>query len=214
MFREKLAGFVGLKAMYIALVSVLIGAATVGGTVAIVRHNRPKQDFIPVETSENTSENGSEATDAVVVDTVDTSASKDAISVSEADKGKSSLSEKDTVAEPAGDKALQYIKEYDKLTEEYERKKAELEAETSAPNWDKVYKPMSIVRDWHETDEEYSLRQVQLEKENESCRIEWESESASVETQKEKADNSKKQLKQLEARYFQDVSALKARYGI
>lgn len=201
MFKEKLAAFIGSKAMYITLSSVLAVGLAITGTVIGVNNHRHKQDFIPVEntqTIEDTTELSAEST------TEDTTADTTVATTAAPKKA----------SEPSGDKALQYIKEYDKLTAEYETKKAELENQTSeyaqCPPFIKIAKMAGD----KESEEERLKRISEVESINASRKAVWEAESASNAEEQAKSDNAKKQLAELKNQYNKDVTALKAKYGI
>lgn len=127
---------------------------------------------------------------------------------------KSSPQAKAPNGEPAGDKALQYLAEYDKLTEEYERKRAELEKELKYVKEPVKPKAQGVIRDPNISDEEYQREKEKVEKENESRMAVYESECASVEKANQHSKEIEKQLDALDAQYEKDVAALKARYGI
>lgn len=201
--KEKfLAFFTGKagKAAYMIAVSAAVCAVAVVSTVVVVHNNNQKLNTALESLSALTSESESES-----VTEPSTEAEQTQAVSAQAANGSSG----------GGDKAIQYLAEYNRLTEEYEKKRAALEQQTSVPEWNKVYVDAVAVTklNW-ETDEEYEQRLSEVASANESRRNDYEAESASVAAVQEKANAAKSQLEKLEAQYQKDLAALKAKYGV
>ena len=201
--KEKfLAFFTGKagKAAYIIAASAAICAVAVVSTVVVVHNNNQKLNTALESLSALTSESESES-----VTEPSTEAGQTQAVSAQAANGSSD----------GGDKAIQYLAEYNRLTEEYEKKRAALEQQTSVPNWNKVYSDdVAVTKLYWETDEEYEQRLSEVAAENESRKNAYEAESASVAAVQEKANAAKSQLEKLEAQYQKDLAALKAKYGV
>lgn len=204
------------KSIYIAVTSAVVcGAVVIGSAVAVHNHNQE------IQTENTASEN--------ITETVTESATE-GVSVTEGN---------DTTApaqpannEPIGDRALQYLAEYNRITEEYERKRAELDKQSSASNigvtrslGPKPVREIFYDRSPSMSDEDVAKIQAELDAEYESRVAAWEEESIAVaeenriEMQKlaeeeARLDKVHKQLQALEEQYEKDVAALKAQYGI
>lgn len=194
------------KSIYIAVASsVVCAAVVVGSVVAVHNHNQSIK-------AENT-------TAESVTETVTESTTED-ISVTEGN---------DTTAparpannEPTGDPALQYLAEYNRITEEYEAKREELNAQiptvVALPDFSKTHaKPMGSRLPEGASPEE----QQKALAEDEQALAEWESESIRYEQQVQKNEEAEKlskelqkQIDDLDAQYEKDIAALKTRYGI
>lgn len=187
--KEKMLSFFAKKGIYLTIASVIVCGTAVISSVVVIHNNNKKIDAA-LESLAVISSTQEDST----VDTTD------------------NISEDSTVApknqnEPSGDKALQYIKEYDKLTAEYEAKKEKLEEQTSAPIFTKIYDPMTIDGFSPEVQEKLKEQIIEYSKE-------YESESASAAEAQAKANDAKNQLEKLKTQYKKDVAALKAKYGI
>lgn len=205
------------KSIYIAVASAVVCGVAVITTVVIVHNNNQRLDTALESLNEQT------ATLA------QTESATEGVSVTEGN---------DTTAptqaannEPAGDRALQYLAEYDRITAEYEKKRAELVAQTAVTrvaltaSSSNLREPQSRAQFWNETSEEYAAYLKEYEKELQqyeaSSRAEEESrrraeEEAKMKTAEEQArvENVQKQINALDAQYEKDVAALKAQYGI
>lgn len=199
--KEKfLAFFTGKagKAAYMIAASAAICAVAVVSTVVVVHNNNQKLNTALESLSALTSESES-------VTEPSTEAEQTQAVSAQAANGSSG----------GGDKAIQYLAEYNRLTEEYEKKRAALEQQTSVPEWNKVYADaVAAEKPYWESDEEYAQRLSEVAAENESRRNDYEAESASVAAVQEKANSAKSQLKKLEEQYQKDLAALKAKYGV
>lgn len=204
--KEKfLAFFTGKagKAAYIIAASAAVCAVAVVSTVVVVHNNNQKLNTALESLSALTSESESES-----VTKPSTEAEQTQTGSAQAANGSSGGSKQE-------DKAIQYLAEYNRLTEEYEKKRAALEQQTSVPNWNKVYSDdIAVTKLYGETDEEYKQRLSEVAAENESRKNAYEAESASVAAVQEKANAAKTQLEKLEAQYQKDLAALKAKYGV
>lgn len=208
------------KSVYIAIASAVVCGAVVITSTVIVHNNNQKIDSVleGLSASENVSELSSENLTE---------------SVSTSDKN----TQQNANGEPAGDKALQYLAEYDKLTAEYQAKRAELEKISNSAVLKKVItenissKPQRKI--WNGSPntpkEEIEKRQKELDLEYERQLKIWENESQSVAqsaaiareeeeqrviNEQTRIDNAKKQLVALDESYEKDVTALKEKYGI
>lgn len=201
--KEKfLAFFTGKagKAAYIIAASAAVCAVAVVSTVVVVHNNNQKLNTALESLSALTSESESESV------TEPSTEAEQAQAVSPQTANGSS---------GGGDKAIQYLAEYNRLTEEYEKKRAALEQQTSVPEWNKVYSDaVAAEKPYWESDEEYAQRLSEVASANESRRNDYEAESASVAAVQEKANSAKSQLKKLEEQYQKDLAALKAKYGV
>lgn len=206
--KEKfLAFFTGKagKAAYIIAASAAVCAVAVVSTVVVVHNNNQKLNTALESLSALTSE--SESENESVTEPSTEAEQTQAVSPQTAN-GSSGGSKQE-------DKAIQYLAEYNRLTEEYEKKRAALEQQTSVPNWNKVYSDdVAVTKLYWETDEEYEQRLSEVAAENESRKNAYEAESASVAAVQEKANAAKSQLEKLEAQYQKDLAALKAKYGV
>lgn len=189
------------KAVYISIAAAVVCGAVVITSTVIVHNNNQKIDSVleSLAASESVSESVAESLTESVSD------------VNNTDLGAQA---KAPNGEPAGDKALQYLAEYDKLTAEYQAKRAELEKELKYVKEPVKPKSQGIVKDPDISDEEYQREQEKVEKENESRMAVYESECASVEAVHQHTKEVEKQIDALDAQYEKDVAALKARYGI
>ena len=203
------------KSIYIAVASAVVcGAVVIGSAVAVHNHNQEIQ---------------MENTDSESVTETVTESATEGVSVTEGN---------DTTAptqaannEPAGDRALQYLAEYDRITEEYEKKRAELEKETQTVIPKSVQidnpKPQRIIYSGNSTEsaEDIAQKQAALDAEYERQLEEWEKTSQEIsqaqyeldkeyENNKAKVDEARKELDSLNAQYEKDIAALKERYGI
>ena len=212
------------KAVYISIASAVVCGAVVITSTVIIHNNNQKIDSVleSLSASESVAELSSESVTE---------------SVSDVGNADSDAQAKAANGEPAGDKALQYLAEYNKLTEEYEKKRAELAKQVyDVPR--KKAKQLSTPQkperwDWNgwdgDTAEDISRKQQEYDEKYERELKEWEKESQSIEqankaeaakveseyaSEKAKVDEAQRKLDALDAQYEKDVAALKARYGI
>lgn len=207
------------KSIYISIAAAVVCGAVVITSTVIVHNNNQKIDSIQ-ESLSALQENITESAPESVTE-----------SVSDADNTDSGVQAKAQNGEPTGDKALQYLAEYDKLTAEYERKRAELAQETLMTATKRKAtahpEPHSRARlqggagNYLETEEEYNSYLAEFQKQH----SQWEQESRQAEIEeseaqrkadeeKARAAEAKRKLDALDAQYEKDVAALKARYGI
>lgn len=229
--KEKfLAFFTGKagKAAYIIAASAAVCAVAVVSTVVVVHNNNQKLNTALESLSALTSQSESES-----VTEPSTEAEQTQTVSAQAANGSSG----------DGDKAIQYLAEYNRLTEEYEKKRAALSEdlvctvtkqtvqEFTDPFPQKV-KPKYPTKYWSETNEAYAARVEQYKKDlasweeeshayevavsvEESKAAEREKEAQSrVAEEKKRVENAQKRLDELDAQYKKDIEALKQKYGI
>lgn len=210
--KEKfLAFFTGKagKAAYIIAASAAICAVAVVSTVVVVHNNNQKLNTALESLSALTSESENESESVTEPST-------------EAEQTQTVSAQAANGSSGGGDKAIQYLAEYNRLTEEYEKKRAELMENyptVTAIRSKLTKKPerITVVNDpsWQES----------LDQEYESRLSVWESESAAYSedvSRKEKANQEAERLANeinqkvsaLDTQYKKDVEALKQRYGI
>lgn len=231
--KEKfLAFFTGKagKAAYIIAASAAICAVAVVSTVVVVHNNNQKLNTALESLSALTSESENESESVTEPST-------------EAEQTQTVSAQAANGSSGGGDKAIQYLAEYNRLTEEYEKKRAALSEdlvctvtkqtvqEFTDPFPQKV-KPKYPTKYWSETDEAYAARVEQYKKDLAS----WEEESHAYEVavsveeskaaerekeaqsraaeEKKRVENAQKRLDELDAQYKKDVEALKQKYGI
>ncbi len=201
------------KALYISIAAAVVCGAVVITSVVVVHNNNQKIDAVLESLSASES----------VTETVTESVTE---SVSVSDNTESQPQAKAANNEPAGDKALQYLAEYNALTEEYQKKRAELEKQAVEPNipmrpLDERPTRKTLRMMQGESEENFSKRQAKADEEYSRQLSEWEvvsSNNIAAEQEynlnKAKSDEAKRKLEVLEAQYQQDVANLKAKYGI
>lgn len=220
--KEKLSKLFKMKSFYISVASVALCGAVTAASVIIVHNNNRKLDAALA---------GLNDTKTAAQNIEDT-----AVVLNEQGNGNDS---KDGQGE---DKAIQYLAEYDRITAEYEKNKAELNQFLFVTNIDNDEipttaaplrsKPNKSDRYWGWTDEQYSEYLDQYEKDLAA----WEEESrqydisvsaaeskraaeeASIQAEyaknKAKTEKVQKQLDQLELQYKNDIEKLKNQYGV
>ncbi len=206
------------KTIYISIAAAVVCGAVVITSTVIVHNNNQKIDSVleSLAASESVAELSSESVTE---------------SISDTDNTDSGAQAKAQNGEPAGDKALQYLAEYDKLTKEYERKRAELVAQTptmkSIPLKPISEKPQRKIYygSPSESSESIAKKQAELDAEYERELAKWENENAKYEReislQEQKNDDARgngeklqQQIAELDTQYEKDIAALKERYGI
>ena len=200
------------KSIYIAVTSAVVCGVAVITTVVVVHNNNQRLDTALESLNEQT---------ATMAQTE--SATED-VSVTEGNNNTTTPAQAAN-NEPAGDRALEYIAEYERITAEYEKKRAELVAQTmltvTKPFKSSLYEPVSRAQFWKETSEEYSAyikeyeeKLQQYEKASqaeEESRREVEKKAAE---ERERVEEAQKQIDALDAQYEKDITALKTQYGI
>ncbi len=212
------------KSIYISIAAAVVCGAVVITSVVVVHDKNKKMDAVLESLSASES----------VTETVTESVTE---SVSVSDNTESQPQAKAANNEPAGDKALQYLAEYDKLTAEYKAKRAELEKQIYDVSKKVATTYMTPTKperwEWNgwygDTEEDISRKQKEYDEKYERELKEWEQESRSIEqannaekekiekeyaSEKAKVDEAQRQLNALDAQYQKDVAALKAKYGI
>lgn len=179
------------KSVYIAIASAVVCGAVVITSTVIVHNNNQKIDSVleGLSASENVSELSSESL-------------TESISASE-----NINTQQNANGEPTGDKALQYLAEYDKLTNEYQKKREKLLSDNQ--------NLLSILTtDYHLQKAQVTgtaSKDISLQAELDA---EYESRKRELESQESKAQEVQKQIDALDSQYEKDVEALKTRYGI
>lgn len=231
--KEKfLAFFTGKagKAAYIIAASAAVCAVAVVSTVVVVHNNNQKLNTALESLSALTSESESES-----VTEPSTEVEQTQTVSAQAANGSSGGNKQE-------DKAIQYLAEYNRLTEEYEKKRAALSEDLvcTAKGYNTVTKkqlfntprPLYPIKNGSETDEQFTLRIEQYKKdlaaweeasraydvsvsveESKAAEREKEAQSRAAEERK-RAENAQKQLNELDAQYKKDVETLKQKYGI
>lgn len=203
------------KSVYVSVVSaVLCGAVAVTSTVVV--HNKNKK------------------IDSILKNTVSSSSTTESVTESAlSTESKSAESSVEAVpnTESANDKAMQYLKEHEKITAEYKKKRAELSEKISPiPKITRTKfpsKPQLRPRsqggggNWLETEEEYASYVAQYELnlkkwEEESIAYSIENSKADEQIQQHKTEQEKiqNQIEQLDEKYNRDIENLKKQYGI
>lgn len=191
------------KSIYIAVASAVVCGVAVITTVVIVHNNNQKLDTALESLNEQTAT------------LTQTESATEGVSVTEGNDTTAPVQAANN--EPAGDRALEYLAEYNRITEEYEAKREELNAQI--PTLVDIYlspEPGKPNTDGYSPDVQEKLLAVY-----EQSLSEWESESVRYEQQVQKnaeaeklSQELQKQIDNLDAQYEKDIAALKARYGI
>lgn len=193
------------KSIYISIAAAVVCGAVVITSTVIVHNNNQKMDSVleGLSTSENVSELSSESLTESI-------SASDNIS-----------SQQNASGEPAGDKALQYLTEYDKLTAEYEAKRAELVKQRDSVPYDLVTEALREAPTYSKSNVHINWQEEYISEVHK-----WEDESrtydASVSVavsqakaqQEDRQSTVQKQIDELDAQYQKEVAALKARYGV
>lgn len=230
--KEKfLAFFTGKagKAAYMIAVSAAVCAVAVVSTVVVVHNNNQKLNTALESLSALTSESENERESVTEPST-------------EAEQTQTVSAQAANGSSGGGDKAIQYLAKYNRLTEEYEKKRAALSEDLvcTAKGYNTITKkqlfntprPLYPVRSGSETDEQFANRVEQYRKnlaaweeasraydvsvsveESKAAEREKEAQSRAAE-EKKRVENAQKQLDELDAQYKKDVEALKQKYGI
>lgn len=189
------------KSIYISIASAVVCGAVVITSTVIVHNNNQKIDSVLESLSESES-----------VSELSSESASESVSASDEETIQSQAQTPNN--EPAGDKALQYLAEYDKLTAEYQAKRAELTAKTiTHVESPRPQKPL-LNAGLNDSSEDISRKQAELNSEYERILANWEESSSVLALEREQAELASSQLEQLKIQYEKDVSALKARYGI
>lgn len=192
------------KSIYIAVTSAVVCGVAVVTTVVVVHNNNQKLDTALESLNEQTA---TMAQTEIVTESVSTT-----------EGNNTTAPARPANNEPTGDPALQYLAEYDRITEEYEAKREELNAQIPtlvdiylSPEPGEPVLPVGASPD----DRQKALAEY------EQYHAEWESESIRYEQQVQKNEEAEKlskelqkQIDDLDAQYEKDIAALKTRYGI
>lgn len=179
------------KTIYISIASAVVCGAVVIPSAVAVYNNNQKMDKMQESLS---------ALQETVTESVTETVTE---SVFDTDNTESSPQTKAPNGEPAGDKAVQYLAEYDKLTAEYQSKKSELEKELKSIKEPTVPALQGVIKSPNISDEEYQLVSKKVEEEDESRRAVYESECVSANQHSKEIE---KQLKALDKQYEKDIS--------
>lgn len=230
--KEKfLAFFTGKagKSAYMIAVSAAVCAVAVVSTVVVVHNNNQKLNTALESLSALTSESENERESVTEPST-------------EAEQTQTVSAQAANGSSGGGDKAIQYLAEYNRLTEEYEKKRAALSEDLvcTAKGYNTITKkqlfntprPLYPIRNGSETDEQFTRRIEQYKKdlsvwedasraydvsvsveESKAAEREKEAQSRAAE-EKKRVENAQKQLDELDAQYKKDIEALKQKYGI
>ena len=230
--KEKfLAFFTGKagKAAYMIAVSAAVCAVAVVSTVVVVHNNNQKLNTALESLSALTSESENERESVTEPST-------------EAEQTQTVSAQAANGSSGGGDKAIQYLAEYNRLTEEYEKKRAALSEDLvcTAKGYNTITKkqlfntprPLYPIRNGSETDEQFTRRIEQYKKdlsvwedasraydvsvsveESKAAEREKEAQSRAAE-EKKRVENAQKQLDELDAQYKKDIETLKQKYGI
>ncbi len=189
------------KSVYISAVSAVL-CGTVAVTSTVVVHNKNKKiDSILNNTvsSGSTTESVTESILSTENSTLqNTSSATSAVSLS-AETQSTKPTEKGTSTELASDNAIQYLKEYEKLTNEYNRKRSILEEQTQ------TYKHLTM-EPFDKTDSNYDELMSEYNKMNEY--------NADVDKKNKTAEKAIEQINTLDNQYKKDIENLKTKYGI
>lgn len=188
------------KSVYVSVVSaVLCGAVAVTSTVVV--HNKNKKiDSILKNTVSSSSTTESVTESALSTENKSAETSSEIASNSSFTKIQSTKStEKLVNSEPANDNAIQYLKEHEKLTDEYNRKRSILEEQTQ------IYAHLTMEH-FDETDSNYNELLSESNKVNEY--------NADVDKKNKKAEEAIEQINNLDNQYKKDIENLKTKYGI
>ncbi len=191
---NKLMEFLKAKSLQIAITSVSVCLVVGVSAGAIIHSNNKKLETVLNELSnssitESITESSSETT------TESTTESSTNVSTTV----KKKITTTTTTTEPAGDRTIQYLAEYERITNEYEKKRAELEEQTQL-YVSYTLRPFDGTPDEYES---YSLAEKEMNEHN--------SKVAEKNTEAEKA---KEKIDKLDTEYEKDIENLKREYGI
>ncbi len=194
---KKLLEFFSGKSTQISIISVaLCLVIAVSAGVAIHNNNKRVENALNALSSTSTTEGVSESTGETETSTESTTETT----------SKKQNKTTATVTEPAGDRTAQYIAEYNRITKEYEEKRAQIEvAEPS------LYTPGYKYTDaynGHGTKEQYESSCKEISEYNSSLDRDYsELYSSCIEYKEER-------LKKLDEQYENDIRELKREFGI
>lgn len=185
---NKLTDFLKAKALQIAIASISVCIVVGASAGAIIHSNNKKLETVLNElssssTTESVTESSSETTTESTT-VITTTENKKSITTT-------------TVTEPAGDRTIQYLAEYERITNEYEKKKADLEKEIV----DVIVSTETIPNN-ASNEEKLSISAANSEA------------LSNAALQVEKANKTREELDKLEAQYQNDIKNLKKEYGI
>ncbi len=195
---KKLLKFFSGKSTQISIISVaLCLVIAVSAGVAIHNNNKRVENALNALSSTSTTEGVSESTGETETSTESTT---------EATSKKQNKTTT-TVTEPAGDRTAQYIAEYNRITKEYEEKRARIEAFTVEPDYTNFYRHTDAYNG-HGTKEQYESRCKEISEYNSSLDNDY------IERCSYYEESKKEQLKELDEQYESDIRELKREFGI
>lgn len=233
------------KSVYISAVSAVICGAVVITSTVVVHEKNKKIDSILKSTvsssctTESVTENALSTENTTFQNTSSATSAVFSSSTTEPDTESALSTENNTLQNtssatnnvPSEDKAMQYLKEYEKITADYEKQRETLieqikpiliTREEKFPNKPQLPKrAQGGAGNYVETEEEYASRVAHYELDLK----EWEKESiahsiavseTNEQIKRDKAEQEKiqNQIEQLDEKYKQDVEKLKKQYGV
>lgn len=188
---SKFTEFFKAKATQIAITAVS-ASLVVGASAGVAIHNNNKK----LEAALN------ELTSTTVTESVTESSSETETTTESTTKSTTESTTKKTTTtttEPAGDRTIQYLAEYEKITRKYEKERAELEELTQ------IYVGYTL-RAFDGTPDEfesYSLAEKEMNEYN-----------SKVAEQNAEAEKAIEKINKLDDEYKKDIENLKKEYGI
>jgi len=211
---SKFTEFFKAKATQIAITAVS-ASLVIGASAGVAIHNNNKKleaalhELSNTSTTESVTESSSETTTESTTESTTVSTTKKTTT---------------TTTEPAGDRTIQYLAEYERITNEYEKKRAELTAKKKAIANDTTSETLRDSPTLN-LDELNGLPENEREEmidKHSSDLLDWVEESKAYEASVSKQLNEleaqenavQKQIDELDAQYKKDINALKIKYGI
>lgn len=170
------------KATQIAITSVS-ACLVIGVSAGAIVHNNNKKleaalnELTNTSATESVTESSSETTTEPLTESTTASTTK--------------APTKASTTEPAGDRTIQYLAEYERITNEYEKKRAELEEKD-------ILVTMRTIPNDANDEEKASISEA----------------NSIAEIQEKEVDKVRKELDELEKQYEKDIENLKREYGI
>lgn len=177
---SKFKEFFKTKATQIAITAIS-ASLVVGASAGVAIHNNNKK----LEAALN------ELTNTTITESVTESSSETTTESTTESTTETTTKTTTTTTEPAGDRTIQYLAEYERITREYEKKRAELEEHT-------LLAPTRKISDYLSEEEKSSINQ----------------ENSSANAHNEKVKDSLKKIRELDEQYEKDIENLKKEYGI
>lgn len=198
------------KSIYIAVASAVVCGTTVVGSIIVVHnHNQEIQmentasESVTETVTESATENTTENTTEGVTETSSVTAGKNTTARTQAAN-----------IESTGERALQYIAEYDRITADYEAKRAALvKQRDEVPYVVEEPEPFRDPPEPPDSDSKEDMDAFKKELEQYFAALETAANEAKAKQAAKQAE-IQKQIDTLDAQYARDVAALKAQYGI